>query len=139
MKYILLILLAVSFINCSNNGDHQLEKRLDKISATNDSLQQIIDHSNINSNDSTLAFWKFYKMGIEKPRAFIEIEFRTRTNLIPIEPVLGGTMRFTKVVVLADNWIVGIYEDGHIRGKSLYKYELQQDTTLHFKRLFSVQ
>ena len=138
MRYVLFAFSLFLFAGCSGDKNRKLKKQVHKLAAVNDSLQTIIDEQTGESEDSTLTFWKFSKKGIKNPQAFITKELRSRTELIPMKPVLGGAMRFSKITVLGDNWVIGVYEDGHVRGKTLYRYELKKDTTLTFKKLFSV-
>ncbi|CAG9620390.1 hypothetical protein [Sutcliffiella rhizosphaerae] len=50
-----------------------------------------------------------------------------QTELIPYEPVLGGVMAFRKdrVKVLSHEWVFAPFDDGHIGGHLLLKYEIK--------------
>ncbi|MDP5276600.1 hypothetical protein [Chengkuizengella axinellae] len=47
-------------------------------------------------------------------------------ELIPFDGVFGGTMFFYKAYVLNYKWVYAKFEDGHILGAGLYKFELDQ-------------
>ena len=70
--------------------------------------------------------------GIENPREFIENSLRAKPELIPLKAVLGGSMRFGRIDLLAKNWLIAEYEDGHVYGRSLYAFELNANGELEF-------
>ena len=46
-------------------------------------------------------------------------------EIIPFEPVLGGTMGFyapENITVLNDRWVYAVFEDGHVAGSMLIEY-----------------
>ena len=46
-------------------------------------------------------------------------------EIIPFDPVLGGTMGFyapENVTVLNDRWVYAVFEDGHVAGSMLIEY-----------------
>lgn len=47
-----------------------------------------------------------------------------RPELIPFDPVLGGTMYFSRVVPLNHRWVYATAEDGHVFGEMLFSYEI---------------
>ena len=48
-------------------------------------------------------------------------------ELIPFDGVLGGKMTFwkDKVFVISDRWIIAYFEDGHISGNMLLRYDVE--------------
>jgi len=80
---------------------------------------------------------KLIKSGITNPSEFIERNLRERPELIPLKPVLGGTMHFTNMQLLSREWIIADYEDGHIQGRAIYKFELNNKGELEFELLNS--
>jgi len=55
------------------------------------------------------------------------------SEIIKIEPVLGGNMHFTYVSVLNNIWAYGTFEDGHISGFGLYEYTIQGNGDIEWK------
>lgn len=68
---------------------------------------------------------KLLDQGISDPENYIKKTLRQMPELIPIEPVLGGKMRYNTIELLGEHWLIAGYDDGHIAGKSLYRYKLQ--------------
>ncbi|MGI6554257.1 MAG: hypothetical protein ACOX2P_02430 [Bacillota bacterium] len=57
----------------------------------------------------------------------IKEDLMARNDLIPFEPVVGGTMGFYSkedIHLLEDNKVLAYFEDGHIGGKMTLKYEI---------------
>ena len=57
-------------------------------------------------------------------------------ELIPHEPVLGGTMGFYgpgAINVLNARWVLADYEDGHIAGAMLLEYGISDDGSLTWR------
>ncbi|WP_194850967.1 hypothetical protein [Nonlabens antarcticus] len=82
---------------------------------------------------------QFEKHNIDSPEEFIEKTLRSRPELIPLEAVLGGKMHFVRVQLLGAEWLIADYEDGHILGRSLYKYQLSDSGELEFELIESVE
>lgn len=54
-------------------------------------------------------------------------------ELIPFDGVLGGTMQFTNIYLLNDNWVYARFEDGHIQGYGLYEFGIDEDLSISWK------
>ncbi len=52
-----------------------------------------------------------------------------------MKAVLGGTMEFREVKVITEDWVLAIYDDGHVQGKSIFEYKLQPDGEIEFSKL----
>jgi hypothetical protein len=79
----------------------------------------------------------FTRQGIANPEEFVENELKKRTDLIPSEAVLGGTMSYGKIQLLGNRWVIADYSDGHIQGRSIYEYRIDDKKVLTFKILAS--
>ncbi len=51
-------------------------------------------------------------------------DLTNRPELIPFDPVLGGTMHFSRVIPLNHRWVYATAEDGHILGDLLFSYDI---------------
>lgn len=140
------VFIIILFFGCTENKIDKSTNKIDSLKHTiqsliikNDSLQQLADSLAANSTSWFYNDRAFQNKGIKNPKAFIKLSLQNRPELIPLEPVLGGTMHFTKMKVLGKEWIVAHYEDGHIMGQALYSYELQKDTTIEFEVLIATR
>lgn len=149
------ILLIVGFLALSCKDEANKSENLPDIKAQltlkNDSLEKVIvllkslNDSLINTNQSAKNNWfdkdfngaQFTRQGIANPEEFVENALKKRTGLIPSEAVLGGTMSFGKIQLLGNRWIIADYSDGHIQGRSIYEYRLNDKKELIFKVLAS--
>ncbi|PKP28782.1 MAG: hypothetical protein CVU01_03335 [Bacteroidetes bacterium HGW-Bacteroidetes-18] len=80
---------------------------------------------------------QFTRQGIANPEEFVKNALRKRADLIPSEAVLGGTISFGKIQLLGNKWVIADYSDGHIQGRSIYEYQLNDKKELVFKVLAS--
>lgn len=114
-----------------------LEKEIILLKSLNDSLLKI---ENVAENlwfDKDFNGAHFTHQGITNPEEFVENALRKRTDLIPFEAVMGGTMNFGKIQLLGNKWIIADYSDGHIQGRSIYEYRIDDKKALIFKILAS--
>lgn len=154
MKKIPILLLIGFLAFACNDGDKQPENSPDKteqLTFKNDSLAKEIQHLKV-LNDSLLKIenvaenlWfdkdfngrHFTRLGITNPEEFVGNALQKRADLIPYEAVLGGSMNFGKIQLLGNKWVIADYNDGHIQGRSIYEYRLNDKKELIFKILAS--
>ncbi len=74
------------------------------------------------------------KHGFKTPLALLE-NLATHDELLPVDGVLGGTMKWwpENSVVLNQKYVFGYFEDGHILGYALLNYSFDEDDTLKWK------
>lgn len=141
---------AVIAAGCSSNGEELREMR-----AKVDSLQAVIAHQESEISSLRAVANKvsgenrwynpqtdgrvFLQQDITDPASFVKEALRGRTDLIPLEPVLGGQMHFGDMQLLGSQWIIADYEDGHIMGQSLYEYTLGPEGEVQFSVLVSAR
>ena len=65
--------------------------------------------------------------GIDDYTIIEEDLYARGADVIEHDGVLGGTMYFTEVRVLSDRWVYASFEDGHIMGRGLYEYVVNDD------------
>lgn len=134
-----LSLLLFCLVGCKTE-DRDLDQRnadvdslsteLEKQKQQNDSLQRLVENRN-ESQDIPIYYGREFD-SISNPEEFISNTLRQQRDLIPMEGVLGGNMEFRQVEVISEEWVLAIYDDGHIQGKSIFEYELQPDGELKF-------
>lgn len=154
MRKISILLLAGFLILSCKDVSEQPENFQDKtvqLALKNDSLEkEIVLLKKLNDSLSKLSqgeenFWfdkdfngaQFTRQGITNPEEFVENALRKKTDLIPSDAVLGGTMSFGKIQLLGNRWVIADYSDGHIQGRSIYEYRLNDKKELAFKVLAS--
>lgn len=146
----IIAVLVVMIAGCSTN-----EKELRETRAKLDSLHTVVSQQESEINALKEVANKevegnrwynpqtdgrvFLKQNITDPASFIKESLRGRTDLIPLEPVLGGQMHFGDMQLLGSQWIIAEYEDGHVMGQSLYEYTLGPEGEVQFSILVSVQ
>lgn len=148
MKKWVICFVIFSCLGCS--GDQQQVKsyqmQIDSLNATLkdtefqiDSLQKVVDAKPLDNPwfHASIEGRALQQKGIDDPEGYIEKSLREKPELIPLKPVLGGTMRFVNVQVLGRHWVIAEYEDGHILGRTIYEYTIDQDGDVLFKELVS--
>ncbi len=127
------------------NDDREMEVKTSEIDSLTQELnrQQELKDSLVNlreidysANDYSIFFGKEFE-DIDNPEEHIINALKNKEDLIPLKAVLGGSMEFRKVQVISEDWVLAIYDDGHVQGKSIYEYELQEDGEVEFKEVAS--
>jgi hypothetical protein len=144
MKSMCVILFLLVFVSCNRKeikdlgkSNYELNQKITQLELINDSLREanmFLDSFNYWYNNDFEGI-NFEGIGQIKS-SFIENSLQERVELIPAKAVLGGTMYFTKTQVIGNKWIVAGFEDGHILGMALYKYEIK-DSKIEFKLIDS--
>ncbi len=80
---------------------------------------------------------RLYDKGLEFPEQDIVLAVLERTDLIPYDPVLGGTMMIERVYVIGEELVLSEFSDGHIMGYSLLQYHVVNDGELRFEEIYS--
>jgi hypothetical protein len=143
MKKLILIVLTLPFaFSCKQvNQTDDLISTLDSLKIVNDSLTLALIHDKPESNywfDVEYDGVNLIDYGISNPVEFVENALRERTELIPLEAILGGTMHFGKIQLLSSEWLIAEFDDGHIWGRGIYKFSLNDQGELDFELLHSL-
>lgn len=132
MKKIIIFALAAATLGCADNLDKQLEME-------RDSLQVEVDNLRVEMDSLILENRKHQFATPDMEKEEIVNAFNKRTDLIPLEPVLGGTMRYGNIEIIDDGLIVASYNDGHVEGSSLFKYTAGDSGVLEFKHIYTIR
>lgn len=142
-KITLIILTSILVFGCTEiNRTENLLAKIDSLKIKNDSLTKIVTKEKPKSNywyDAEYDGEKFLKRGIKNPTEFIENNLREKTELIPLKAVLGGTMHFGNIQLLSSEWLIADFDDGHIQGRAIYRYKLNEKGQLEFNLLHSIE
>lgn len=107
-----------------------LNTRLDSVSKTNLSGGGEMDYW----QEGGVNRRSLKRLGIQDPATFISNDLSKNSTLIPVKPVLGGAMNFSRISLLGDRWAIASFEDGHVGGNLLLKYTLR-DSVIRWKVL----
>lgn len=150
--YILVITISsLCFLSCTNNVQVENKNELIEFLKTeNDSLRRITSQlptsdTITNQNDFNNNYWynveqdgrSLKAAGITDPENHIKQALHKNPQLIPQKAVLGGKMHFNKIQLLGSEWLISDYEDGHIQGKALFRYSINNDE-VEFELLDSI-
>lgn len=107
------------------------DAKIAEINLTNDALESKLDVS-FTLPDYVLE--GLVNHGFKTPLALLE-DLATHDELLPVEGVLGGSMKWWPEysVVLNEKYVFGYFEDGHILGYALLKYSFDKDDTLKWQ------
>ena len=78
---------------------------------------------------------------MEDPINYIKKDLVKRNDLIPYEAVVGGTMGFydeNRIHILNHRWVYAHFEDGHIGGEMLLKYDLTDNGKIDWQVIASL-
>lgn len=140
-----LILILFSLAGCTT-ADAELKQahsRIDSLSdllhrqrIITDSLEKQLSELQNTSTGYPIHFSRKFRQ-FEDPRSYIKNSLQNKPEEIPLEGVLGGTMQFRKIDILTNQWLLAIYDDGHIQGTSIFDYQLLPNDSLKFSVLLS--
>lgn len=66
--------------------------------------------------------------GLSNPISQLKEDLVNRDDLIPVEGILGGTMRIystDQIRILPGRYVFAVFEDGHIQGNLILQYEVK--------------
>lgn len=75
---------------------------------------------------------------IAEPEEFILQRLQEKPELITKKAVLGGTMRFTQISFIEEDLLVAEFEDGHIMGKTLFRFRVTRNGDLTFTQVCNI-
>lgn len=136
-----LFLTILFSCNTNNEANEKLIEQVYILQIENDSLTDILTKDKMNSDISETPQWYYpetdsrqlLESGIEEPEAYIKNALLEKTDLIPMDAVLGGTMHYNNIQLLGNKWLIADFEDGHVYGKAIFEYELRDQDEVHFK------
>lgn len=144
MKKIALIIICFLVLSCQKQGKNEslLEKENTLLKKKSDSLKAKLEiakeaivtlQNSYDWYDDEFDNIDFKNKGIKDPKDFIVNELNKKTELIPMKPTLGGEMTFGHIQLLGSKFLIAFYEDGHVEGKSIYSYKLNDSGKIDFK------
>lgn len=137
-------LLVLALSSCDDNdvkfreANRQLDSLATELSEerrVNDSLRALMAKGELASNYPVFFGKKLDTMA--NPREFITSALKKHPEMIPLKAVAGGTMDFREVQVISEDWVLATYDDGHIQGRAIYEYTLQNDGSMDFELVAS--
>lgn len=142
MKKFLITGLSAMIISCTgpSGKEEELSAKVDSLMAETEDLKRANDTLSEHLFQKTYLTREYpsYFDSIPEPEDHLLEHLRERKDLIPKDPVLGGTMRFTKVRFIDDELFIAEYEDGHIMGKAIYTYAVDTSGDLSIEMVGSI-
>ena len=144
LKIAFFSLLFISLLSCNDDEKElkKFEQELDSLSREltqqkqlSDSLSNLLQNGDMGSEYSVFYGRKFDT--IENPEEYISEKLKKQPEKIPLKPVVGGQMQYRQIKVLTEDWVLAVYDDGHIQGKSIFQYKLQPDGSMEFTEIAS--
>lgn len=120
-------------MNEENARLDSLSVKLHKQELKNDSLNRLLEKSDLAGGYKIFFGRKFDS--IQNPETYVTEALGQQKELIPLKAVLGGTMDYRKVQLLTEDWLLAIYDDGHVQGKTIFEYDIQPDGKIIFKEI----
>ena len=77
------------------------------------------------------------QQGLVDPPRQLRENLVAHAELIPYPGVMGGTMFFDEIVLLAPSFAFASFEDGHTSGAMLLEFEVTDSTRIAWKRLWA--
>lgn len=142
MKKLLYVLFLVTIVSCGKSAEEiSLAQQVDSLHIENRALQRandtLSDHL-FKKSFATLNYPVFFD-SIAAPEEFILQELQQRPDLITKKAVLGGTMRFTRISFITEDLLIAEFEDGHIMGKTIFRYNMNRNGELNFKNVCNIE
>jgi len=83
----------------------------------------------------------FQRAGLDDPARQLRDSLMAHPEVIPFEPVLGGTMFFppSEIVLLQPPYVFAGAEDGHVGGRLLLRYQVLGDRSVRWRTLWSAR
>ncbi|MGE5449412.1 MAG: hypothetical protein ACM3PR_13705 [Bacteroidales bacterium] len=147
MKILLPCIFIILLFGCNHKAEKaELTSKIEALTSQKDSLTNLTNQLQIklDSINKEIDFWydnqvegkELSEMGIKDPKQFIIQSLMKKPELIPIQGVLGGQMKFMQVQLLGKECLIAYYEDGHTNGRAFYSYKLNNGQ-LDFKLIAS--
>ena len=145
-KYWLVILVFAVLVGCSVEAENELKSEntslINQVHKLNIRISSL--ESKLDSLTKMNQYWfgdyekqSFENSGITNIESLIDSSLRAKPELIPIDAILGGTMSFGQIQLLSSNWLVAEYDDGHIMGRALYSFEMDENNKVNFELITS--
>ncbi|MEX0685446.1 MAG: hypothetical protein WD267_11275 [Balneolales bacterium] len=101
----------------------------------------ILEDDDQTQEDFPLSQWEiqeFQQKGLDNPVEDIQQDLLSKPEIIPGDGVLGGTMGFLttdNIEILNNRWVLATYEDGHVMGQLLLRYEVNNNAQISWEIL----
>lgn len=127
MKHTLALVLCLGLWACTDQTGTQWQQKYEALNAEYQTLKA--EHAALAAKIEPKAVEGDALMAeiIAEQRArysAVAAALKTQPEVIPLAAELGGTMRFTEVQPLNNEWVYAAYEDGHVAGSALFAYRL---------------
>ena len=139
-KFVVMFIIGLMF-SCGKSAEEislsqkvdSLQTEITELKIANDTLSDhVMRKSFVTKN------FPAYFDSIAEPEEFILQRIQEKPELITKKAVLGGTMRFTQISFIEEDLLVAEFEDGHIMGKTLFRFRVNRDGELSFNQICNI-
>ena len=140
--FFVLLFVNISCQNQKNENNLTIEELIIEnklLNKKNDSLRTILVENSMKNYwfDNDFEGKTLKDNQINNPEKYITNSLEKRKDLIPLKSTLGGTLEFEKIQVLGEIWVIANYSDGHITGRAIYSYVIDNNDKLKFELIIS--
>ncbi|MBP6344541.1 hypothetical protein AB8Q18_13825 [Neisseriaceae bacterium CLB008] len=137
MNKTLAMVLCLGLFACSDQASTEWQKKYDTLNAEYQQLKTEHEALVAKVEPKTAASGDDLMVEIEAEKrarySAVAAALKAQPEAIPLKAELGGTMFFTDIKTLNDEWVYGAYEDGHVAGSALFAYRVDDGQKVAFK------
>lgn len=131
MKKTLVMVLCLGLFACTDQANTEWQKKYDTLNAEYQQLKTEHEALVAKIEPKTAASGDDLMVEIEAEKrarySAVAAALKAQPEAIPLQAELGGTMFFTDIKTLNDEWVYAAYEDGHVGGSALFAYRMADD------------
>ncbi len=143
IPWILTFIFILLYIDSNNEVDHLEDKYEDALSESDSSKKSLIVKINHLEHKllkpvalSMRDIEEMKNKGLTNPLQDLRDDLKKHDELIPYGGVLGGKMGFyfdKNIWILKNKWVLAYFEDGHICGYVILKYDVNKEGNISWK------
>lgn len=103
-------------------------EQIQEINTMLDHAESLVNELPDGPGNQELPGWEIRELianGLENPEVDLKADLLRKKDLIPVNPILGGTMQIFSeedITILPGGWAYAMFEDGHINGAMILSY-----------------
>ncbi|MBP6115806.1 MAG: hypothetical protein KA498_04120 [Neisseriaceae bacterium] len=130
MKKTLAVVLCLGLFACTDQANTEWQQKYETLNAEYQQLKTEHEALVAKIEPKTAASGDDLMVEIEAEKrarySAVAAALKAQPEAIPLKAELGGTMFFTDIKPLNDEWVYAAYEDGHVAGSALFGYRVAE-------------